>query len=82
MRDQGDLSPEVARAVQAKGRLHLGVSLIVLGLIAVVVPQVMAIPAEVAALARTNSAIMGIIGIVMGVLVLMVRREPRRWTWE
>ncbi len=80
MHDDQDLSPAVAADVQAKGRRHLAVLLFVVGVIAIVFPYLIAMPAEVAANARLNSAIMGVIGIVTGILVMIVRRAPRRWT--
>ena len=92
-KDDGDMSPEVAQAASNKGRLHLGVFLIVVGLLCIAVPRVLTMPAEdtanavapedrrnIAEIATSNSTIMGVVGLVMGGLILGVRPKPRRFT--
>ncbi len=92
-RDDGDLSPEVAARVQRTGRLHLAIFLWILGLLCIVLPRMISMPAQdtefavtfanrtnIAEIATTNSTVMGVVGIVAGLVVFFVRRAPRRWT--
>lgn len=92
-RDEGDMSPEVAQAAQNKGRLHLGVFLILMGLLSIFLPRVIDMPAQdteaavapedrrnIAEIATTNSTIMGVVSILFGVGFLVIKPKPRRFT--
>jgi len=91
--DDGDLSPEVLEAVTRTGRRHLGLFLILMGLLCIGLPRVIAMPAEdtanavapddrrnIAQIATTNSTVMGVVGLVFGGLILTAKTKPRRFT--
>lgn len=91
--DDGDLSPEVLEAVTRMGRRHLGLFLVVMGLLCIGLPRVIAMPKEdsanvvapenrrnIAEIATTNSTIMGVVGLVYGVLIATAKVRPRRFT--
>ena len=92
-KDEGDLSPEVAQAASNTRRRHMGVFLILMGLLCVALPRMISMPAQdtanavapehrrnIAELATTNSTIMGAAGILFGVLFLVVKTKARRFT--
>ena len=92
-KDDGDMSPEVAQAAATKGRTHMGVFLILMGLLCVGLPRVIAMPAQdtenavapegrrnIAEIATTNSTIMGVVGLVFGGLFLGIKPKSRRYT--
>ncbi len=92
-KDEGDMSPEVAQAASNTRRRHMGVFLILMGLLCVALPRMIAMPAQdtkdavapedrhnIAQIATTNSTIMGAVGILFGVLFLVVKSKARRFT--
>lgn len=91
--DDGDLSPETLDAVTRTGRRHLGLFLVLMGLLCIALPRVIAMPAQdtanavapddrrdIGRIATTNSTVMGVVGLVLGVLILTVKTTPRRFT--
>lgn len=91
--DDGDLSPAVAEAVTKMGRRHLGLLLVVMGLLCIGLPRAIAMPEQdtanavapddrrnIAEIATTNSTVMGIVGLVLGGLLLTAKTKPKRFT--
>jgi len=92
-KDEGDMSPEVAQATSNTRRRHMGVFLILMGLLCFVLPRMIDMPAQdtkdavapedrhnIAQIATTNSAIMGAIGMLFGIVFLVVKPKERRFT--